>query len=198
MVNRCAWADKNDLEARYHDEQWGVPVHDERLLFEMLILEGAQAGLSWSTILQKREGYVKAFDQFDPVKVSKYSAEKIEQLLQNPAIIRNRLKITSAVTNAKCFLQTQKAYGSFDRYIWSFVGGKSINNEWKEVSDIPATSPESVEMSKSLKQHGYKFVGPTICYAYMQSTGMVNDHVVSCFRHSEVIGLQKTGRQLKT
>lgn len=191
-MNRCEWAIKSDLEIKYHDEQWGVPVHDDRLLFEMLILEGAQAGLSWSTILQKREGYLEAFDNFDPVKVAKYSTNKIEQLLQNPRIIRNRLKINSAVTNARCFLKTQKEYGCFDRYIWSFVGGKSINNQWKTLSDIPATSPESVEMSKHLKKRGYTFVGPTICYAYMQSTGMVNDHVVSCFRHTEVMELQKT------
>ena len=189
MIKRCEWANKSDLEIRYHDEQWGVPVHDDRLLFEMLILEGAQAGLSWSTILQKRDGYVKAFDNFDPEKVAAYSAEKIERLLKNPEIIRNRLKITAAVENAKCFLKTQKEYGSFDRYIWSFVDGKSINNKWKSLSDIPATSPESIAMSKSLKKAGYKFVGPTICYAYMQSTGMVNDHVISCFRHAEVIAL---------
>lgn len=191
MIRRCEWAIKSDLEVKYHDEQWGVPVHDDHLLFEMLILEGAQAGLSWSTILQKREGYRKAFDNFDPVKVSKYSANKIEQLLKNPGIIRNRLKVTAAVENAKCFLKTQNEYGSFYRYIWSFVGGKSINNKWKILSDIPSTSPESIEMSKSLKKSGFKFVGPTICYAYMQSTGMVNDHVVSCFRHSEVIKLRK-------
>jgi len=190
-MNRCEWANINELEMKYHDEQWGVPIHDDRLLFEMLILEGAQAGLSWDTILQKREGYIDAFDNFDPIKVSKYSDKKIAQLLENPAIIRNKLKINSAVTNAKCFLKTQKEYGSFDRYIWSFVAGKSINNKWKKLSDIPATSPESIEMSKSLKKYGYKFVGPTICYAYMQSTGMINDHVVSCFRHSEVISLQK-------
>ena len=190
-MNRCEWAKINELEMKYHDEQWGVPIHDDRLLFEMLILEGAQAGLSWDTILQKREGYIDAFDNFDPVKVSKYSDMKIAQLLENPAIIRNRLKVNSAVTNAKCFLKTQKKYGSFDRYIWSFVGGKSINNKWKKLSDIPASSPASIEMSKSLKKYGYKFVGPTICYAYMQSTGMINDHVVSCFRHSEVISFQK-------
>ena len=190
-MNRCEWANINELEMKYHDEQWGVPIHDDRLLFEMLILEGAQAGLSWDTILQKREGYIDAFDNFDPIKVSKYSDKKIAQLLENPAIIRNRLKINSAVTNAKCYLKAQKEYGSFDRYIWSFVAGKSINNKWKKLSDIPATSPESIEMSKSLKKYGYKFVGPTICYAYMQSTGMINDHVVSCFRHSEVISLQK-------
>ena len=191
MKKRCEWANKSDLEIKYHDEQWGVPVHDDRLLFEMLILEGAQAGLSWSTILQKRDGYLAAFDDFDPAKVSKYSDKKIEQLLQNPRIIRNRLKINAAVANAKCFLKTQKEYGSFDRYIWSFAGGKTINNKWKKQSDIPAFSTESIDMSKSLKKRGFTFVGPTICYAYMQSTGMVNDHVVSCFRHSEVIKLQQ-------
>ena len=190
-MNRCEWAIKSELEIKYHDEQWGVPVHDDRLLFEMLILEGAQAGLSWSTILQKREGYTEAFDNFDPVKVSKCSAKKIDQLLKNSRIIRNRLKVTSAVTNAKCFLETQKEYGSFDRYIWSFVDGKSMNNKWKSLSDIPATSTESIEMSNSLKRRGFKFVGPTICYAYMQSTGMANDHLISCFRYSEVKKLQQ-------
>jgi DNA-3-methyladenine glycosylase I len=190
-MERCEWANINALEMRYHDEQWGVPVHDDRLLFEMLILEGAQAGLSWDTILQKRKNYIDAFDHFDVVKVSEYSETKINQLLNNPGIIRNKLKITASIENAKRFIETQKEYGSFDRYIWSFVGGKSINNKWKAMSDIPSTSKESIEMSKSLKKKGYKFVGPTICYAYMQSAGMVNDHIVSCFRHSEVKMLQK-------
>lgn len=189
-MNRCEWANINELEMKYHDEQWGVPVHDDRLLFEMLILEGAQAGLSWDTILQKRENYLDAFDNFDVVKVSKYSKTKIDKLLNNPGIIRNKLKINAAINNAKRFLETQKEYGRFDSYIWSFVGGKSINNTWEAMSDIPSTSTESIEMSKSLKKKGYTFVGPTICYAYMQSAGMVNDHVVSCFRHSEVKKLQ--------
>lgn len=191
MKKRCDWANINELEMKYHDEQWGVPVHDDRLLFEMLILEGAQAGLSWDTILQKRENYIDAFDNFDVVKISKYSETKIEQLLNNPGIIRNKLKINASVKNAKRFLETQNEYGSFDSYIWSFVGGKSINNKWQAMSDIPSTSKESIAMSKSLKKRGFKFIGPTICYAYMQSAGMVNDHVVSCFRHYEVKKLQK-------
>jgi DNA-3-methyladenine glycosylase I len=189
-MNRCDWANINELEMKYHDEQWGVPVHDDRLLFEMLILEGAQAGLSWDTILQKRENFIDAFDNFDAVKVSQYSETKIGQLLNNRGIIRNKLKINAAVENAKRFLEAQQEYGSFDRYIWSFVNGRSINNKWQAMSDIPSTSPESVEMSKDMKKRGFKFVGPTICYAYMQSAGMVNDHLVSCFRYSEVKKLQ--------
>lgn len=191
MKKRCEWANINKLEMKYHDEQWGVPVHDDRLLFEMLILEGAQAGLSWDTILQKRKNYIDAFDNFNVVKVSKYTKRKIDQLLNNPGIIRNKLKIHASIENAKHFIETQKEYGSFDRYIWSFVGGKSINNKWKAMSNMPATSKESIEMSKDMKKRGFKFVGPTICYAYMQSAGMVNDHIVSCFRHSEVKKLQK-------
>lgn len=191
MKKRCEWANINKLEMKYHDEQWGVPVHDDRLLFEMLILEGAQAGLSWDTILQKRKNYIDAFDNFNVVKVSKYTKRKNDQLLNNPGIIRNKLKINAAVENAKRFLETQKKYGSFDSYIWSFVGGKTINYKWKAMSDIPSTSKESNEMSKDMKKRGFKFIGPTICYAYMQSAGMVNDHIVSCFRHSEVKKLQK-------
>lgn len=189
-MNRCEWANTDSLDMKYHDEEWGVPVHDDRLLFELLILEGAQAGLSWTTILKKREGYRKAFDNFDAEKISKYSEKKIEKLLMNPEIIRHKLKINATVINAQCFLKIQKEYGSFDRYIWSFVGGKPKNNKWKTLSDLPASTPESNEMSKSLKKKGFKFVGPTICYAYMQAVGMVNDHVVSCFRHSEVKNLQ--------
>ena len=189
-MNRCDWANINELEMKYHDEQWGVPVHDDRLLFEMLILEGAQAGLSWDTILQKRDNYIDAFDNFDAVKVSQYTETKIGQLLNNPGIIRNKLKINAAVENARRFLETQQEYGSFDRYIWSFVDGRSINNKWRAMSDIPSTSPESIAMSKDMKKRGFKFVGPTICYAYMQSAGMVNDHLVSCFRYSEVKKLQ--------
>ncbi|SMF42829.1 DNA-3-methyladenine glycosylase I [Desulfovibrio gilichinskyi] len=189
-MERCEWANTGELEIKYHDEQWGVPVHDDRLLFEMLILEGAQAGLSWSTILKKREGYVKAFDNFDAEKISKYSDVKIAELMSNAGIVRNKLKINGAITNAKIFLEIQKEYGSFDRYIWSFVDGHSINNKWAVLSDVPASSTESDEMSKSLKKKGFKFVGSTICYAYMQAVGMVNDHLISCFRHSEVKKLQ--------
>ncbi len=189
-MNRCEWANSNQLEIEHHDEEWGVPVHDDRLLFEMLILEGAQSGLSWATILQKRNGYVKAFDNFDAVKISKYSEKKIEKLLQDPGIVRNKLKVNATVTNANRFLELQKEYGSFNQYIWSFVGGKPINNKWKALSEVPANSPESDDMSKSLKKKGFKFIGPTTCYAYMQAVGMVNDHVISCFRYSEVIKLQ--------
>lgn len=190
VMNRCEWARANSLDAQYHDEEWGVPVHDDRLLFEMLILEGAQAGLSWTTILKKREGYRKAFDNFDAEVVSKYTEKKVEQLLANPEIVRHKLKINAAIANAKCFLEIQKEYGSFDSYIWSFVGGKPITNKRESMADLPVSTPESEEMSKSLKKKGFKFVGPTICYAYMQAVGMVNDHAVSCFRYSEVKKLQ--------
>lgn len=186
MKQRCDWANSNPLETKYHDEEWGVPVHDDRLLFEMLILEGAQSGLSWATILKKREGYIKAFDNFDTVKIAKYSDKKIEKLLQNAEIVRHKLKINATVKNAKKCLEVKKEYGSFDTFIWSFVDGKPINNAWKKGSDVPTKSPESDEMSKTLKKKGFKFIGSTTCYAYMQAVGMVNDHVVSCFRYSEV------------
>jgi len=185
-MKRCDWANSNALETEHHDVEWGVPVHEDRLLFEMLILESAQAGLSWVTILQKREGYLKAFDHFDARKISKYSAKKIEQLLENPSIVRNKLKINATVENAKRFLDIQKEWGSFDAYIWSFVEGKPIDNAWKKSSQVPASTPESTAMSKDLKKKGFKFVGPTTCYAYMQAVGMVNDHLVSCFRYKEV------------
>jgi len=163
-----------------------VEVHDDRTLFEFLVLEGAQAGLSWSTILRKREAYRKAFDHFDARKIARYSEKTVARLLANPEIIRNRLKINAAVTNAGAFLQVQKEFGSFDRYIWQFVGGKPIRNAWKKMADIPASTPESVVMSKDLQKRGFKFVGPTICYAFMQAVGMVNDHVVDCFRYKEL------------
>ena len=185
-MKRCDWANGNELETKYHDEQWGVPVHDDRLLFEMLTLESAQAGLSWSTILAKREGYIKAFDNFDVEKVAKYSEAKIEALLQNPAIVRNKLKVNATVNNAQIILEIQEEHGSFDAYIWSFVEGKTIQNSWKEVSEVPASTPLSDAMSKAMKKRGFKFVGTTICYAYMQAVGMVNDHLVRCFRYSEV------------
>ncbi len=190
-MKRCDWATSNPLETEHHDKEWGVPVHDDRLLFEMLILESAQAGLSWATILQKRAGYLQAFDNFNAKKVAKYSAKKIETLLQNPGIVRNKLKINATVENAKQFLEIQKEYGSFDMYIWSFVDARPINNSWKKQSDVPAKTQASDAMSKGLKKKGFKFVGPTTCYAYMQATGMVNDHLVSCFRYSEVNKLQK-------
>jgi len=190
-MKRCDWANSNPLETEHHDVEWGVPVHDDRLLFEMLILEGAQSGLSWATILQKRKGYLKAFDNFDANKISNYSAKKIENLLQNPDIVRNKLKINATVENAKRFLEIKNEYGSFDAFIWSFVEGKPINNAWKKLSDIPTCSQESDAMSKGLKKKGFKFIGSTTCYAYMQAVGMVNDHLVSCFRYSEIKKLQK-------
>ncbi|MCA1589469.1 MAG: DNA-3-methyladenine glycosylase I [Acidobacteria bacterium] len=183
-LERCTWP-KNDLAIRYHDEEWGVPLHDDHRLFEFLILEGAQAGLSWDTILRKRENYRKAFDGFDVNKVVRYTDKKIEKLLQDEGIIRNRLKVTSAVTNAKAFLRVQAEFGSFDKFIWSFVDGKQIVNKWKETSQIPATSKESDAISKDLKKRGFNFVGSTIMYAHMQATGMVNDHLVSCFRYEQ-------------
>jgi DNA-3-methyladenine glycosylase I len=184
-MNRCAWA-KNDLAIAYHDTEWGVPQHDDQVLFEFLILEGAQAGLSWDTILRKRENYRKAFDGFDANKVSRYSDKKIEKLLQDEGIIRNRLKINSAINNAKAFLAVQKEFGSFDRYIWDFVGGKPIVNRTKSTSEILARTEISDAISKDLRKRGYNFVGSTIMYAFMQATGMVNDHLVSCFRYDEV------------
>ena len=182
---RCEWA-RNDLAIRYHDREWGVPCHDERVLFEFLILEGAQAGLSWDTILRKRENYRAAFDNFDPRKIAKYQARKINSLLKDEGIIRNRLKILAAVKNARAFLEIQKEFGSFDRYIWQFVNGKPQVNARKTLSEVPARTAESDAMSKDLKKRGFTFVGSTICYAFMQAVGMVNDHVVSCFRYREV------------
>ncbi len=190
---RCAWAESgNELYLQYHDREWGVPVHEDRKQFEFLILEGAQAGLSWSTVLNKREGYRKAFANFDPVKVARFSEKKIETLIQNPSIIRNRLKITSAVSNARAFLAIQKEYGSFDTYIWAFVGGKPLQNRWKAMAEVPATSPESDALSKDLKQRGLKFVGSTIMYAHLQAAGLVNDHLLSCFRYRECAALART------
>ncbi len=189
-MERCEWANLNPLETQHHDEEWGVPVRDDRMLFEMLILESAQSGLSWATILQKRDGYLKAFDNFDAKKISKYSSSKIETLVNDPGIVRNKLKINATIENAKRFLGIQQEYGSFEKYIWSFVNGKPINNKWKSISEIPSSSPESERMSKDLKKKGFKFVGPTTCYAYMQAVGMVNDHTVSCFRYKEVKKLQ--------
>ncbi len=183
-MKRCGWA-RNDLAIHYHDTEWGVPLHDDRGLFEFLILEGAQAGLSWDTILAKRENYRKAFDNFDAAKVAKYSDAKCAKLLENPGIIRNRLKIASSVSNAKAFLAVQKEFGSFDAYIWSFVGGKPIDGKRKELGDVPAKTEISDAMSKDLKKRGFNFVGSTIMYAFMQATGMVNDHVTSCFRYKE-------------
>ncbi len=183
-MKRCTWP-SNELAIRYHDEEWGVPMHDDRRLFEFLILEGAQAGLSWDTILHKRENYRKAFDGFDANKVARYTDKRIEKLLQNEGIIRNRLKVVSAVSNAKEFLKVQKEFGSFDKYVWSFTDGKPIVNKWKESSQIPVTSEVSDTLSKDLKKRGFTFVGSTIMYAHMQATGIVNDHLVSCFRYKQ-------------
>jgi DNA-3-methyladenine glycosylase I len=186
MKNRCAWCGDDPLYIKYHDKEWGVPLHDERSLFEMLILEGAQAGLSWITVLRKRENYRIAFDGFDVEKVASYGEDKIQELLTNPGIIRNRLKINSAVTNAKAFIEVQSQFGSFDEYIWKFTAGKTVKNSYNGVSELPATSIESDLMAKDLKKRNFKFCGSTICYAYMQSTGMVNDHLTSCFRYKEL------------
>jgi DNA-3-methyladenine glycosylase I len=181
-VVRCTWA-SNELSILYHDREWGVPQHGDCVLFEFLILEGAQAGLSWDTILRKRKNYRMAFDGFDPKKIAKYDRKKSQQLLRNEGIIRNRLKIASAIRNAKAFLEVQKEFGSFDRYIWQFVGGKPRVNTWKLGQRLPASTPESDAMSKDLKKRGFNFVGSTICYAFMQAIGMVNDHAVECFRY---------------
>lgn len=183
--NRCAWP-KSDLDIEYHDREWGAPVHDDRLLFEFLILEGAQAGLSWSTILKKRPNYRAAFDNFDARKIARYDEKKVAELMANPGIVRNRLKIAATIRNAGAFLKVQKEFGAFDRYIWQFVGGKPIVNRRKKLSDIPARTAESDAMSKDLLRREFKFVGSTICYAFMQAVGMVNDHTVDCFRHLEL------------
>ncbi len=185
-MKRCEWAHSNPLEMEYHDKEWGVPIHDDRMLFEMLILESAQSGLSWATILKKRDGYLKLFDNFEAEKIVNYSPRKIESLLNDSRIVRNKLKINATIENAKKFLEIQKEYGSFDKYIWSFVGGKPIQNKWMLLSELPSSSPESLQMSKSLKKKGFKFVGPITCYAFMQAVGMVNDHIISCFRYKEI------------
>jgi len=185
-MKRCDWANRSEFEQSYHDNEWGVEVHDDRTLFEFLVLEGAQAGLSWSTILRKREGYRRAFDNFDARKISQYTENTVSRLLTNSEIIRNRLKINATITNARAFLQVQKEFGSFDRYIWQFVNGKPIQNSWRKMTDSPSSTPESDAMSKDLKKRGFKFIGATICYAFMQAVGMVNDHVVDCFRYKEL------------
>jgi len=182
---RCGWA-KTEQYVLYHDREWGVPIHDDRLLFEFLILEGAQAGLSWATILNKRKNYRAAFDRFDPELVAKYGKAKVKALLANPGIVRNRLKIEAAIANAKAFVAVQEEFGSFDDYVWAFVEGKPIQNSWKSLRQLPAKSVQSDAMSKALRQRGFKFVGSTICYAFMQAVGMVNDHLVQCFRHAEL------------
>jgi len=194
-MNRCEWANKSELEQSYHDNEWGVAIHDDRSLFEFLILEGGQAGLSWSTVLKKRQGYRKAFDNFDAREISEYSENDISMLLTDSGIIRNRLKISATITNARAFLQLQKEFGSFDNYIWQFVNGKPIRNSWKKITDIPSSTPESDAMSKDFQKRGFKFVGTTICYAFMQAVGMVNDHVVDCFRYRILVNKDKGSRE---
>ncbi len=184
---RCAWAKSHTLYTEYHDKEWGEPLHDDRKLFEMLILEGAQAGLNWLTILKKRDNYRKAFDNFDAVKIAEYGKRDIHRLLQDAGIVRNRLKIEATIQNAKIFLAIRKELGSFDTYIWQFVRGKQKINAWKALKQIPARTPESDAMSKDLRSRGFKFVGSTICYAFMQAVGMVNDHAIDCFRYSEIL-----------
>ena len=187
-VRRCAWVTETDpLMLEYHDREWGVPVHDDRKHFEFLVLEAAQAGLSWSTVLKKREGYRRAFAEFDPEKVARFTARRMEKLISNPEIIRNRMKIEAAVRNARAFLRVQEEFGSFDSYCWGFVDGKPKVNRWKVMREIPATSPESDAFSKDLKRRGFNFVGSTIIYAHMQAVGMVNDHLVDCFRYGEIL-----------
>lgn len=183
---RCPWAATSPLSRDYHDREWGVPVHEDNLLFEMLILEGAEAGLSWATILSRREGYRRAFQKFDPEQVARFDARKVESLLADPGIVRNRAKIEAAVHNARCFIEVKERFGGFDQYIWQFVGGKPRQNAWKSQQLVPASTLESDAMSKGLKKFGFKFAGSTICYAFMQAVGMVNDHVVSCYRWEEI------------
>jgi DNA-3-methyladenine glycosylase I len=187
---RCTWPGSDPLYVAYHDEEWGVPEHDDQKLFEKLILDGAQAGLSWITILRKREGYREAFDHFDADKIARYGESDIERLLQDPGIVRNKLKVNAAVTNAKAYLKLKEGGRSFDQFLWQFTGGKTLQNSWTELKQLPAATPESDAMSKELKKLGFKFVGSTICYAFMQAIGMVNDHIVTCYRHEECKELQ--------
>jgi DNA-3-methyladenine glycosylase I len=185
-ASRCPWCLASAAYIAYHDLEWGAPLHEDGALFELLILEGAQAGLSWSTILGKRDGYRRAFDHFDATRIARYTDGKVERLLADAGIVRNRLKVAAAIGNAKCFLAVQREFGSFDRYIWSFVGGKPRQNRRRSVKQVPARTPESDAMSKDLQRRGFRFVGSTICYAYMQASGMVNDHLVRCFRHAQL------------
>ena len=192
MIRRCGWCGEDALYVAYHDKEWGMPVHDDRRLFEFLILEGAQAGLSWITILRKRENYRQAFAGFDAGKVARFGARDVARLLADPGIVRNRLKVGAAISNAQRFLDVQEAFGSFDAYIWRFVDGRPIVNRWKTLKQVPASTQASDALSRDLKQRGFKFVGSTICYAHMQATGMVNDHLVGCFRHGEIIRKMET------
>jgi len=186
-VKRCDWGQSPEMIA-YHDTEWGVPVHDDRTHFEFLVLEGAQAGLSWITILKRRDGYRKAFAGFDPAKVARFTPARVEKLLADPGIIRNRAKVESAVRNARAVLAVQKEFGSFDAYLWGFVGGRPLVNKWRRIAQVPPTSPESEAMSADMRRRGFGFVGPTVCYAHLQATGLVNDHLVSCFRYAEITG----------
>ncbi|HQQ95994.1 MAG TPA: DNA-3-methyladenine glycosylase I [Cyclobacteriaceae bacterium] len=188
---RCPWCLKTDAYIQYHDTEWGIPVHDDRIHFEFLILEGAQAGLSWLTILNKREGYRKNFADFDPVRVARFTNARIEKILKDPGIVRNRLKVQAAVSNARCFLAVQKEFGSFDRYIWSFVNDRPVVNSWKSPGDVPPISPASDALSKDLIRRGFKFVGSTVIYAHMQACGLVNDHLTRCFRYKEILKSKK-------
>ena len=192
MIRRCGWCGEDALYVAYHDKEWGVPVHDDRRLFEFLILEGAQAGLSWITILRKCENYRQAFAGFDAGKVARFGTRDVARLLADPGIVRNRLKVGAAISNAQRFLDVQEAFGSFDAYIWRFVDGRPIINRWKSLKQVPASTQASDALSRDLKQRGFKFVGSTICYAHMQATGMVNDHLVGCFRHGEIISKMET------
>jgi len=186
-VIRCEWCGDDPIYIKYHDEEWGTPEHNDKKLFEMLLLEGAQAGLSWITVLKKRVNYRKAFSNFNPNRIARYDEEKVKELLNNPGIIRNKLKVNAFIVNAQCFLNVKKEFGTFDNYIWQFVGHKPIVNKYKSLKELPAFTEESEKMSKDLKKRGFKFVGPTICYAYMQACGMVNDHIMSCYRYKQVI-----------
>ena len=188
MITRCAWCGNDPLYVQYHDTEWGVPEHRDEKLFEFLLLEGAQAGLSWITVLRKREQYRRVFDQFDYNRIAAYDEKKVAELLQDPGIIRNRLKVASAVSNAQAFQRIQAAYGSFDAYIWRFVDGRPLKNSWHSIAEVPAVTPVAEKVSKDLAKHGFRFVGPTICYAYMQAIGMVNDHTTDCFRHRQIAG----------
>jgi DNA-3-methyladenine glycosylase I len=185
-IERCPWCLGSDLEREYHDTEWGVPVHDDRVLFEFLILEGAQAGLSWATVLRKRESYRRAFDGFDPAKIARYGTVRVQKLLADPGIVRNRLKVQSSITNAAAFLELQASAGSFSAYLWAFVDGTPVRNRWRSMTQVPARTPLSDRLSRELAAKGFRFVGSTICYAYMQAVGLVNDHLVSCFRHGEI------------
>jgi DNA-3-methyladenine glycosylase I len=185
LPTRCPWA-RDDLARRYHDEEWGVPLHDDHRLFEFIVLEGAQAGLSWDTILRKRINYREAFDNFDPAIIARYDSRRIERLLENAGIVRNRLKIASAIQNARALLKVKNEFGTFDKYLWGFVEGAPQRNAWKTIKEVPAVTPQAIAMSKDLRRRGFNFVGPTICYAFMQAVGMVNDHLVDCFRYQEI------------